>query len=439
MKKLSLSKAGSLVMAAAATLSLSLGLVGHGLPVAHADERDDAQSQLNSANQKEAQLRSSLEGVDAKLGQAYLDAQNANTQLAAAKTELAKVQQIQAQALQTQQQVNTQLASAQAQQEQLNKQATNSSKEANASKAAVASLVVSTYQGDNSLTTLSYVLQSDSVAQMTERSNVTQVASSVQESILADAEAQRAKDANRKARQDAVAKRISNLKVQADKAAQEATDAANQAATKRNEVSARASAASAAASNLETQKAGLQAQLDQVSKDQAAAQAKIAKIDAANAQAVASGSMTNASSSSARSDSLGSGYIGHPIPAPWVVTSPFGYRIHPVTGTAQGHAGTDFAADCNQPQYAPAAGVATYWYSVSCGIGLDINLGYIDGHSYNITLCHMSGRAVGDGASVSRGQVVGYTGATGYATGCHVHFEVTRDGVNIDPMSLPGF
>ena len=101
--------------------------------------------------------------------------------------------------------------------------------------------------------------------------------------------------------------------------------------------------------------------------------------------------------------------------------------------------GTDFAADCNQPQYAPAAGVATYWYSVSCGIGLDINLGYIDGHSYNITLCHMSGRAVGDGASVSRGQVVGYTGATGYATGCHVHFEVTRDGVNIDPMSLPGF
>ena len=124
-------------MAAAATLSLSLGLVGHGLPVAHADERDDAQSQLNSANQKEAQLRSSLEGVDAKLGQAYLDAQNANTQLAAAKTELAKAQQIQAQALQTQQQVSTQLASAQAQQEQLNKQATNSSKEANASKAAV--------------------------------------------------------------------------------------------------------------------------------------------------------------------------------------------------------------------------------------------------------------------------------------------------------------
>ena len=51
-------------MAAAATLSLSLGLVGHGLPVAHADERDDAQSQLNSANQKEAQLRSSLEGLD---------------------------------------------------------------------------------------------------------------------------------------------------------------------------------------------------------------------------------------------------------------------------------------------------------------------------------------------------------------------------------------
>jgi peptidase M23 len=56
-----------------------------------------------------------------------------------------------------------------------------------------------------------------------------------------------------------------------------------------------------------------------------------------------------------------------------------------------------------------------------------------------ITLCHLSGRVISDGQYVSRGDVVGYTGSTGYATGPHVHFQVARDGTYIDPMTLPGF
>ena len=121
------------------------------------------------------------------------------------------------------------------------------------------------------------------------------------------------------------------------------------------------------------------------------------------------------------------------------MTSPFGYRVHPVTGVATGHQGVDFAASEGTPQYAAVSGVATYWDSESCGIGIDINGGIIDGHSYVITLCHLSGRAIADGQYVNRGDVVGSTGSTGYATGAHVHFQVAQDGVYIDPMSLPGF
>ena len=50
-----------------------------------------------------------------------------------------------------------------------------------------------------------------------------------------------------------------------------------------------------------------------------------------------------------------------------------------------------------------------------------------------------SGNLVADGQQVKRGDVVGATGSTGYATGAHVHFQVAQDGAYIDPMSLPGF
>jgi len=136
---------------------------------------------------------------------------------------------------------------------------------------------------------------------------------------------------------------------------------------------------------------------------------------------------------------LGGGCLGHPITGPREVSSPFGYRVHPVTGTGTGHQGVDFAASEGTPQYAAVSGVATYWNSESCGIGIDINGGIIDGHSYVITLCHLSGRTIADGQYVNRGDVVGSTGSTGYATGPHVHFQVAQDGVYIDPMSLPGF
>ena len=189
----------------------------------------------------------------------------------------------------------------------------------------------------------------------------------------------------------------------------------------------------------ESRKSDLQSQLTPATADAAAAAARVAQIDAANRAAASAGTMPSVPASSIGADSLGSGYIGHPITGPLEVTSPFGYRVHPVTGVATGHQGVDFAASEGTPQYAAVSGVATYWDSESCGIGIDINGGIIDGHSYVITLCHLSSRSIADGQQVKRGDVVGATGSTGYATGAHVHFQVAQDGAYIDPMSLPGF
>ena len=405
---------------------------------AAADDRSDAVDAQEQAQQHQAELTASLEGVSAELGQAYLDLQDARTALGTAEAELTAAEDTLAQKQREQQTATDRLSVAQTDLDSLTDEADQSAQNAQEHSDSVASMVVSAYQGDTTFTSWTYVLASDSVEDLSDRASTMAIASGMQESALASAEAQRARDANRRARQNAVTQRVSTLKDEADAAEQEAQEAADAAQTKRDEVADLETEAAAAASDLEARKGDLEEQLRQSAADAEAAAARIAEIDAANRAAYDAG-QTGVSSATVAADSLGSGYIGHPITGGLVVTSPFGWRVHPVTGVSTGHQGVDFAAAEGTPQYASAAGTVTYWDSASCGIGLDLNVGYVDGHSYVVTLCHLSGRNVANGQYVNRGDVIGFTGSTGYATGPHVHFQVAQDGVYIDPMTLPGF
>lgn len=405
---------------------------------AAADERSDAVDAQQQAQQQQAELTASLEGVSAELGQAYLDLQSARTALSTAEAELTAAEDTLAQKQREQQTAADRLSVAQTDLDTLTDEADQSARNAQEHNDSVASMVVSAYQGDTTFTSWTYVLASDSVEDLSNRASTMEIASGMQESALAAAEAERARDANRKARQDAVTQRVAALKEEADTAERQAQEAADAAQTKRDEVAELETRAATAASDLEARKGDLEDQLRQSAADADAAAARIAEIDAANRAAYEAG-QTGVSSATVAADSLGSGYIGHPITGELAITSPFGWRIHPVTGAGTGHQGVDFAAAQGTPQYASAAGTVTYWDSASCGIGLDLNVGYVDGHSYVVTLCHLSGRNVANGQYVNRGDVIGFTGSTGYATGPHVHFQVAQDGVYIDPMTLPGF
>ena len=404
-----------------------------------ADERDDAVANQNEAQRKQQEVVSSLEGVSADLGQAYISLQSAQTSLTAAETELTSAETTLAEKEREKQIASDRLTTAQNSLDTVKQESEASKKTASETSDSVAEIVVSTYQGDNSVTSWSYVLASQDVEDLNQRASAVEIGSGVQEAVLSAAEVERAQNANRESRQNAATTRVGTLKSEADTAEENAKTARDTAQTKRDDVARLAAEKQAAASALESRKSDLQTQLDQANADAAAAAARVAEIDAANRAAASAGSMPSVPSSSIASDSLGDGYIGHPITGPLEVTSPFGYRVHPVTGAGTGHQGVDFAASEGTPQYASVSGVATYWNSESCGIGIDINGGIIDGHSYVITLCHLSGRAIADGQYVNRGDVVGSTGSTGYATGAHVHFQVAQDGVYIDPMSLPGF
>ncbi|MFN7355830.1 MAG: peptidoglycan DD-metalloendopeptidase family protein [Pseudanabaena sp.] len=116
-----------------------------------------------------------------------------------------------------------------------------------------------------------------------------------------------------------------------------------------------------------------------------------------------------------------------------VISSGFGWRVHPVTGEKRMHKGVDFAAPTGTPIFAAADGVVTDAGWTNGGYGNIVELRHSDG---SVTLyAHTSRVYVSKGQVVNRGQAIAEVGTTGRSTGPHLHFEVQPDGKNaVDPM-----
>ena len=128
------------------------------------------------------------------------------------------------------------------------------------------------------------------------------------------------------------------------------------------------------------------------------------------------------------------GFLFRPVPG--YVTSPYGWRIHPIYHYWGLHDGTDFHAPCGTPERAAGAGtvISKQWSDVY-GNRLYLDLGQVNGKNMTVIYNHLSAYRVGTGAHVKRGEVVGYAGTTGWSTGCHLHFTVMLNGVPVNPMN----
>ncbi len=127
---------------------------------------------------------------------------------------------------------------------------------------------------------------------------------------------------------------------------------------------------------------------------------------------------------------LGEPVTGHPR-----ISSPFGSRIHPVTGNRQNHSGVDLSVPSGTNVFTPASGtVSRVWTDNTCGRGIVIN------HSggYQTVYCHLSQQLVSAGDNVGAGCRIGLSGNTGRSTGPHLHYGTKRDGVAFDPMTVMG-
>lgn len=115
------------------------------------------------------------------------------------------------------------------------------------------------------------------------------------------------------------------------------------------------------------------------------------------------------------------------------LTSRHGYRVHPVTGRGSRHAGVDLAVAIGTPVVATADGEVTLagWAG---NYGILIVVQHED--AMQTRYGHLSALHVRSGERVTRGQVIGRSGATGRTTGPHVHYEVRIDGVSVNPMPV---
>ncbi|WP_271252224.1 peptidoglycan DD-metalloendopeptidase family protein [Pseudanabaena sp. Chao 1811] len=116
-----------------------------------------------------------------------------------------------------------------------------------------------------------------------------------------------------------------------------------------------------------------------------------------------------------------------------VISSGFGWRVHPVTGERKLHKGVDFAAPTGTPIFAAADGVVTDAGWTDGGYGNIVELRHEDG---SVTLyAHTNRVYVSKGQVVNKGQAIAEVGTTGRSTGPHLHFEVQPDGKTaVDPM-----
>ena len=125
---------------------------------------------------------------------------------------------------------------------------------------------------------------------------------------------------------------------------------------------------------------------------------------------------------------------GWPVRAGYI-TSNYGFRIHPTRHRRLFHQGIDFAAPRGTPIVAVADGVVTF-VGRRRGYGQMVEIRHVNG--YTTRYAHNQSNLVDEGQQVRRGQKIGTVGATGTATGPHVHFEVLKDGLNVNPSRFAG-
>ncbi|MFF1385635.1 M23 family metallopeptidase [Arthrobacter sp. NPDC058288] len=118
--------------------------------------------------------------------------------------------------------------------------------------------------------------------------------------------------------------------------------------------------------------------------------------------------------------------------AAMTTVSPFGYRVSPITaGSGDFHRGQDLVAQCGTSVAAAATGTVTFagWHPYGGGNRVVVD----HGNGLKTTYNHLSSFNVTQGQTVSRGDVVAFSGTTGASTGCHLHFEVEVNGEVVDP------
>ncbi len=252
------------------------------------------------------------------------------------------------------------------------------------------------------------------------------------EALEAQLQAQEAQLQSQKAALQSNRSQVAGLRAQAQQnvAAQNALiDDLNSSAAS---ITALIRAEEAAAKKAAQEKAAREAAAAQQKADNSAAKASnTAKAASSSTSKSYSGGVTSYTAPASSSTIIsGNGTFCLPAPQYTRLSSPFGYRIHPISHVRKLHTGIDFGAPANSPAVAGADGVVIYagWYN---GYGNTVVISH--GNGISTLYAHNNSLCVTKGQSVKRGQQIAYIGSTGNSTGPHCHFEVRINGTPVNP------
>jgi len=444
------------------TASVAVGLLIAVAAVAPAtaDDLDDLQEQQEQNEAEREQVQSSLEGTDDKLAETYLELDAVERRIPIAEQELAIAEEELAAAERHRDEVQARLETAQQQQDDLEAEIAQGEDDMAATEGAMGEVARTAYRGGDGLSTLSLIFGAGSPEEFADDYSAMSSAMRTQDQTLTDLENLQAVNRNRQVRLDAVEERVAELEVEAEQAVDDAEVARQRSADLLAEVQQLKIDKEAKAAKLERLRekyADKQAKLDKENEtieqeisDEIARIAAAQKAERERQQALLAQQQADAESSGS-SGGGGSGGGGgggggssssssfiSPISRSLYVTSPYGMRWYPITGGYFFHQGVDLRSSCGEQQVATASGTVIA-VRPSAGNGTHgnqvlIDHGVIGGNSWVSAYNHLSRFAVSVGQRVTQGQVIGYTGATGNVTGCHVHFELWKNGTTLNPM-----
>lgn len=113
------------------------------------------------------------------------------------------------------------------------------------------------------------------------------------------------------------------------------------------------------------------------------------------------------------------------------ISSPFGYRTNPITGEIQFHNGIDIPMPIGNPIFAATSGIVTNSFFSNSGGHMIVILAE---EGIRTRYLHLDGRLVSVGQMVNVGDLIGLSGNTGHSTGPHLHFDISINGVFVDPL-----
>jgi murein DD-endopeptidase MepM/ murein hydrolase activator NlpD len=401
---------------------------GLSVPVAYANDHSrHLKQQQQAAQQQVKSVQGDLDDSSAALRQASQQLADAKAKLAAAQAHLTDVNAQLATAQRVEAQLQAQLQQAQAALTQATSDLQAGQQAVDTQRDAVRRTVLSTYTaGDPTLLEVGKLLQAATPSDIVRQLEYGRVASTTQANTYNSLQSAEVVLKVRKQNLAAAKQKVADQEQVAAAHLAQVQDLQRQAAAAESSVAALVSKAATA-----------QASAKQIKQhdEQLLAQAK--KKEERITRQILAESMRHHGN---RSVSSTNGMFQKPVSHTYI-TSPYGWRIHPIYHYWGLHDGDDFHAPCGTPEVAVGAGrVVSEYYSSVWGNRLYLDLGRINGAQYTAIYNHIE---TGEykarvGQVVRQGQTIALAGTTGWSTACHLHFTIMRNGTPINPMTVLG-